>query len=176
MLPQTRSSAFGPGTALGLSPDGRLAAAHIPSTQKMVFYPQASAIPSCSTGAQEIDLTRFAVEWFTNSARVLYCGRERGSASRCYAQDVKSGPPVAVTPDDVTDAVLAGDDRTLLIHRGESFQVMRMGEGPVDAKGFTAADVLLTWNAGATGVVVADVGTLRLESTSSTPGDGSGYG
>ena len=35
-----------------------------------------------------------------------------------------------------------------------------MGEGPVDAKGFTAADVLLTWNAGATGVVVADVGTL----------------
>jgi hypothetical protein len=38
--------------------------------------------------------------------------------------------------------------------------VLKIGGTPVDAKGFTAGDLLLTWNADASGVVVADVGTL----------------
>jgi serine/threonine protein kinase len=152
-------SRLGPGSALGLSPDGAWAAAQVPSTQKIIFY---------STGVGEtvvldrgpIDLTRFAIEWFTNGSRVLYCGREPSTPARCYAQDMKGGSPEVVTPDDVTAALLAGDDRTLLIRRGDRFQILKIGETAVDARGFTVADHLLTWNAGATGVVVADTSAL----------------
>jgi hypothetical protein len=65
-----------------------------------------------------------------------------------------------VTPDGVTAAVLAPDDRTLLIRRGDLFQVLKIGGTPVDARGFTAGDELLTWNADANGVVVADTSAL----------------
>jgi hypothetical protein len=150
---------LGPGTALGLSPNGAWAAAHVPSTQKIVFYPTGVGDP-VPLDRGPIDLTRYAVEWFSNSARVLYCGRQPSAAPRCYAQDIKGGSPAVVTPDDVTAAVLAGDDRTLLIHRGESFQVLTLGGTPVEAKGFTAGDQLLTWNVDGSGVVVADVSRL----------------
>jgi len=150
---------LGPGSALGLSPDGDWVAAQVPSTQKMVFYPTGVGDPAVLDRGP-IDLTQYSVEWFTNSARVLYCGRERSTPSRSYAQDVKGGSPAVVTPDDVTAAVLAGDDRTLLIRSGGRFQILKMGGTPVDAKGFTAGDQLLTWNADASGVVVSDISTL----------------
>ena len=150
---------LGRGTALGLSPDGAWAAAHIPSTQKVVFYRTGVGEPIVLDRGP-IDLTRFALEWFTNGARVLYCGREASTSARCYAQDIKGGPPAVVTPDGVTAAVLARDDRTLLIRRGDLFQLLKIGETPIDARGFTAADALVTWNAEANGVVVADTSTL----------------
>jgi hypothetical protein len=150
---------LGRGTALGLSPDGAWAAAHIPSTQKVVFYRTGVGEPIVLDRGP-IDLTRFAMEWFTNGARVLYCGRETSTAARCYAQDIKGGLPAVVTPDGVTAAVLAPDDRTLLIRRGDLFQVLKIGGTPVDARGFTAGDELLTWNADANGVVVADTSAL----------------
>jgi dipeptidyl aminopeptidase/acylaminoacyl peptidase/predicted Ser/Thr protein kinase len=151
-------SRLGPGTALGVSPDGAWVAAQVPSTLKIQFYPTGVGDP-LALDRGPIDLTRYAVEWFSNSARVLYCGREPSTRSRCYAQDIKGGPADVVTPDDVTEAVLASDDRTLLIRRGQSFQVLKIGGTPVDARGFTPSDRLLTWNATASGVVVAD-GTL----------------
>jgi serine/threonine protein kinase len=150
---------LGPGTALGLSPNGAWAAAHVPSTQQIVFYPTGVG-ETVPLDRGPIDLTRYAVEWFSNNARVLYCGRQPSTAPRCYAQDIRGGSPAVVTPDDVTAAVLAGDDRTLLIHRSESFQVLKLGGTPVDAKGFRAGDQLLTWNADGSGVVVADVSSL----------------
>ena len=152
---------LGPGTSLGLSPDGEWASAHIPSTQKVVFYRTGVGEPVVLDRGP-IDLTRFAVEWFTNGARVLYCGREPSAAARCYAQDIKGGPPAVVTPDDVTAAVLARDDRTLLMRRGDLFQILKMPGTPVDARGFTAGDELLTWNADASGVVVADTRVLPV--------------
>ncbi|MGH9241518.1 MAG: WD40 repeat domain-containing serine/threonine protein kinase [Vicinamibacterales bacterium] len=150
---------LGRGTALGLSPDGAWAAAHRPSDQKIVFYRTGVGEPVVLDRGP-IDLTRFALEWFTNGARVLYCGREASTAARCYAQDIKGGPAAVVTPDDVTAAVLARDDRTLLIRRGDLFQVLEIGGTPVDARGFIPGDELLTWNAAGDGVVVADTSVL----------------
>jgi hypothetical protein len=150
---------LGPGTSLGLSPDSAWAAAQIPSTLQMVLYPTGVGEP-VRLDSGPIDLTRIAVEWFSNSRRLMYCGRGRGAPARCYAQDVTGGPPAVVTPDDVTSAVLAGDDRTLLMQRGDQFQVMTIGGTPIDAKGFAAADRLLTWNSEGRAVVVADNSTM----------------
>ena len=146
-------------------------AAQVPSTQKILFYPTGVGDPVVLDRGP-IDLTRYAVEWFTNSERVLYCGRERSTPSRCYAQDIKGGQPAAVTPDDVTAAVLAGDNRTLLIGGSGRFQVLKIGGTPVDAKGFTARDQLLTWNADASGGVVSDTSTLPARSDLVDPRSG----
>ena len=151
---------LGPGSALGLSPNGAWAAAQIPSTLKMLFYPTGLGDP-ISLDRGPIDLTTFSLEWFSNSERVLYCGREASAPSRCYAQNIRSGPPVAVTPDGVTGAWLASDDRTLLIRRTTGgHQLLPMGGTPVDARGFAPGDRPLTWTADRRGVVVADLGPL----------------
>ena len=151
---------LGPGSSLGVSPDGAWAAAQVPSTLKIVFYPTGLGEPIVLDRGP-IDLTDVTIGWFTNSSRVLYCGREPSMPSRCYVQDIRTGSPAVVTPDGVTAAVLNKDDRTLLIRRTDgSFQVMPIGGTPVDAKGFTAADHLLTWTADRSGVVVSDVGAI----------------
>jgi len=144
------------GTRLG--PYETWAAAQIPSTLKIVFYPTGLGDP-IALDRGPIDLTDVTIKWFANSSRVLYCGREPTMPSRCYAQDIRGGSPAPVTPDEVTDAVLDGDDRTLLMRRSDgSFQMMPIGGTPVDAKGFTPGDRLLTWTADRSGVVVSDVG------------------
>jgi hypothetical protein len=108
-----------------------------------------------------IDVTAFPLEWFSDSTRVLYCGREASAPSRCYVQHIRSGAPAAVTPDEVIHAELAGDDRTLLIRRvNGTFQILPIGGTPVDAKGFRPTDRLLTWTADNQGLVVADLGSL----------------
>jgi Tol biopolymer transport system component len=40
-----------------------------------------------------------AVTWFPDGSRVLLAGREAGRGVRLYVQDVRRGPPVAISPD-----------------------------------------------------------------------------
>jgi WD40 repeat protein len=145
---------LGPGASLGLSPDARWAAAQIPSSLKLVLYPTGTG--DVVTLEPRIDLTQRQVRWFSNSAKVLYCGRRDGQPSRCYAREISGGTAVAVTPDDVTDAIAASDDRTLLIRRGSgAMQVMTIGGGaPADVKGFAPDDTLLAWTPDGAGVIV----------------------
>ena len=76
---------------------------------------------------------------------------------RCYAKDIRGGAATPVTPDDVSQALLAGDDRTLLIRRTSgAVQMMTIGGGaPADVKGFELNDELLTWTPDRTGVIAA---------------------
>jgi len=72
---------LGPGSSLGVSPDGTWAAAQIPSTLKIVFYPTGLGDP-IALDRGPIDLTDVTIKWFANSSRVLYCGREPTMPSR----------------------------------------------------------------------------------------------
>ena len=81
------------------------------------FEPQSLLYP---TGAGEpvplephFDLTQGRIRWFSDSARpMLVAGRTRSRS--LLRQRHHRGAAAAVTPENVTDAVLASDDRTLL--------------------------------------------------------------
>jgi serine/threonine protein kinase len=145
---------LGPGATMGMSPDAKWAAAQIPSSLKLLVYPTGAGDPVLLE--TRIDLSRSLVRWFSDSARVLYCGRKESQPVRCYAKDLKGGTATAVTPDDVVDAMVASDDRTLLIRRASgAMQMMTTGGGaPTDAKGFDLDDDLLTWTPDRTAVIV----------------------
>jgi serine/threonine protein kinase len=146
---------LGPGVTMGISPDAKWAAAQIPSSLKLMVYPTGAGDPVPLE--PQIDISRRRVEWFSDSVRVLYCGRKESQRVRCYTRDIRGGAAAAVTPDDVADAILANDDRTLLIRRTSgAAQTMTIGGGaPTDVKGFEADDDLLVWTPDRTGVIVA---------------------
>jgi hypothetical protein len=153
-LARNTVSRLGPGLTLGISPDARWAAAQIPSSMKLLLYPTGAGDPVVLE--PQIDLSQTRVHWFSDSARALYCGRKDSLPVRCYAKNIRDGAATAVTPDDVTDVILAGDDRTLLVRRTSgAVQMMTIGGGaPADVKGFAEDDDLLAWTPDRTGVVV----------------------
>jgi serine/threonine protein kinase len=145
---------LGPGAALGISPDARWVAAQLPSTLKLFLYPTGTGDPVLLD--PRIDVSARRVHWFSDSTRVIYCGRKDSPTPRCYIADVKSGSTKALVPEDIVDAIPASDDRTLIIRRTTgAVQTMTLGGGaPVETKGFGADDELLAWTPDGSGVIV----------------------
>jgi hypothetical protein len=145
---------LGPGGPLGISPDAKWVVAQAPSSLNLLLYPTGAGEPVPLE--PHFDLTQRRVRWFSDSARVLYCGRKDSLPARCYVKDIIGGAVVAVTPENVTDAVLASDDRTLLIRRGSgAVQMTTLGGGaPTDVKGFAPDDDLLAWTPDRAAVIV----------------------
>jgi hypothetical protein len=133
---------LGPGVGEGLSPDAKWVVGLIPSTLKLVVYPAGPGDPVWLERGK-IDLTGYDVKWFSDSTRVLYCGASRRRPPAATRRTSKAVRPLPVTPDDVTAAVMAGDDRTLLLQRTSgAFQMMTIGGGALaDAKGFLKSDM-----------------------------------
>ena len=59
-----------------------------------------------------------SAQWFPDGARVLVCGNEPGHADRCYVQDIRGGPPRAVTPEDTHTGFVSPDSSLVLVRRG----------------------------------------------------------
>jgi dipeptidyl aminopeptidase/acylaminoacyl peptidase len=146
---------LGPGVSEGLSPDAKWVAALIPSSLKLMLYPTGTGDPV--TLEPRIDLGQSFVWWFSTRQRVLYCGRRDSQPSRCYVRDVAGGTATAVTPDDVTNAILSNDDRTLLIRRASgAVETMALdGGAPAAVRGIEPDDALLAWTPDGRGVIVA---------------------
>jgi hypothetical protein len=146
---------LGPGSAMGISPDGRWVAAQLPSTLKLFLYPTGAGDPVVLD--PRIDVSERQVRWFSDSSRIIYCGRKDSATARCYITDVKGGTSSAIAVDDVVNAIPAGDDRTLIIRRTSGVvQTMTIGGGaPADTKGFGPDDELLAWTPDHGGVIVA---------------------
>ena len=157
-----RVARLGPGAAIGLSPDGRWAVAVISSSQQVVLYPTGSGDARKLPGPKMSLNIRDVVDWFADGKRMLFCGREASAPSRCYVQSIDGGDPKVVTPDDVTDAILASDDRTLLIRRVSGvFQSMTIGGGaPVDVKGLIPSDRALAWTPDRSALIVTNLTLL----------------
>jgi hypothetical protein len=154
---------LGPGTALGLSPDGRWAGGHIPSTQKLVLYPTGPGEP-VTLNRERIDISQSRLQWFSNGTQVLYCGREPSSPYRCYTQEIRGGPATVVSADDVTDAIMADDERTLAIRRtsGEWQTATLGGMETSGIRGVTVRDEVLAWTADRRGLIVAAAGSVPM--------------
>jgi serine/threonine protein kinase/Tol biopolymer transport system component len=108
---------LGEGRACGLSPDGKLALAFIPTSPgQLVLYP---------TGPGEARrLERGSVEdytdarWFADGKRILISGSERGRAPRCYIQEIAGGVPRAVTPEGTTRGLISPDGQLAVVENG----------------------------------------------------------
>jgi Tol biopolymer transport system component len=153
-----RVARLGPGVVYGLSPDGRWAVAVKSSTQQIVLYPTGSGDARALPGPKMSLGGRDTMDWFSDGKRIVFCGREAAAPSRCYVQSIDGGNPTVVSPDGVIDAILGPDDRTLIIRLTSGVnQRMTIGGGaPVDVKGLSPADKLLTWTSDGLSVIVTD--------------------
>ncbi len=161
-LATDRVARLGPGVAYGLSRDGRWVVAMIPSAQQLMLYPTGPGDARRLPGPKMSMSGRDVVDWFVDGKRFLFCGRETSASSRCYEQSVDGGDPKVVTPDDVTDAILAADDKTLIIKLTSGvFQRMTIGGGaPIDVKNLSPAETVLAWTPDGLSLIVTDLGKL----------------
>ena len=109
---------LGEGLGTDLSPDGKWALSIVPtSPPKLMMYPtgagEARRVDSGAIGSLSM------AKWFPDGQRILLCGAEPGRSPRCYVLDGK-GPPRAVTPDNVGNALVAPDGRHFLAQRGDA--------------------------------------------------------
>jgi hypothetical protein len=132
---------LGPGYLDAFSPDGRWAAATVPSRSRHVLYP---------TGPGEAitidaDAAQFPLlSWYPDSAHLLLCG---GRPSRCYKEAIAGGPRTAVTGDGAIAGDVAPDGKILAIENNGHVAVYPAGSlTPEPARGLTEADAIIGWS------------------------------
>ncbi|HEY7188713.1 MAG TPA: protein kinase [Vicinamibacterales bacterium] len=111
---------LGEGTALDLSPDGRLALAIVPRSNRddLMLYP---------TGAGEArrlepgPIERYTSgRWYADGTRLAVCGNSPTSPNRCFEQDVAGGVPRPLSVGAADDAWPSPDGMRLLVHLNQS--------------------------------------------------------
>ena len=131
---------LGEGRACGLSPDGKLALAFIPTSPgQLVLY---------STGPGETRrLERGPIEdytearWFADGKRILISGSERGRAPRCYVQAIAGGVPRAVTPEGTTGGWISPDGQLAVVENGSGQKlIVPIADGEPRVLPFLTAD------------------------------------
>jgi Tol biopolymer transport system component len=169
---------LGPGWGAKISPDGRWAAAIIPSTpNQLVLYPTGPGQPR-NLERGEIETYQNA-EWFPDGQRLLVAGNPHAGPTRCYVQDAGGGSPRPVTPENTSvgylSHALSQDGKRLLVASGASqYFVYQLDGGP--PREVTAAirpeDIVIRWNADGSGVLVHSEGSVpnRVENVNLTTG------
>jgi len=138
---------LGPGGALAISDDGKQVLATIPSSSKLVLYPTGAGSP-VTLDSGEIATYRYVGQFFANDQRFIVCGSTASKASKCYQGRVSGGAPTPITADGVDVAILARDERTLLIRTmaGE-FQIGELGSTSTrPVRGFMPNDKPIAWS------------------------------
>ena len=138
---------LGPGGTLAISRDGKHVLAELPSTGKLLVYPTGAGSP-VTLDSGGVSSYRYIGQFFAGDTRVIVCGSTASGTSRCYQQPIAGGPPQPVTAEGVDWAVLAPDERTLLIGTltGE-YLVGSLGSTETrPARGITSADRPLAWS------------------------------
>jgi eukaryotic-like serine/threonine-protein kinase len=125
---------LGNGSLTGLSPDGRWAAGLIYKPPSLVAYPTGAG-DAVKFDLGKIELYGFGMgSWFPDSRRLVQCGNEPGKASRCYAHDIRGGPPQPVTPEGTTRAVVSPDGKSIAaVFTDHSIKVWQLEGGTPQA-------------------------------------------
>ena len=104
---------LGDGTAQSLSPDGRWALALQGSPASLVLLPTKAGQPRTLPRGPIVDY--HDAGWFPAGDRIAIRANEAGRPPRYFTQDMDGGPPVPLTPEEVSasDIVLSPDGRWL---------------------------------------------------------------
>ena len=131
---------LGEGRACGLSPDGKLALAFIPTSPgQLVLYPTGPGETRRLERGPIQDYTD--ARWFADGKRILVTGSERGHAPRCYVQEIAGGLPRAVTPEGTTRGLISPDGQAAVVENGSGQKlVVPIAGGEPRALLFLTAD------------------------------------
>jgi len=69
------------------------------------------------------------VEWFPDGQRVLFSGNEPNHPPRTFVQDLKGGPPSAVTAEGRTAAAVSPDQKMAAMTAGGKLSLVPIGGG-----------------------------------------------
>jgi serine/threonine protein kinase/WD40 repeat protein len=95
--------------------------------QRLTLYPTgAGAARRIDRGELE---TYMRVQFFPDDKRLFLCGKEPKRAPRCYTRPVSEGTLTPVTPEGVTDGILAPDGRQLVGLSADSGQTLYSLDG-----------------------------------------------
>ena len=104
---------LGDGGPRALSNDKRWVVSNIPSVpQRLMLYPSGVGT-SRRLDKGELE-TYESVQFFPDDKRLFICGKEPKRAPRCFTRPVSEGTLTPVTPEGVTDGILAPDGRQLV--------------------------------------------------------------
>jgi dipeptidyl aminopeptidase/acylaminoacyl peptidase len=145
---------LGEGATMGLSPDGKWALGHIVTPPQLVLYPIG---PGDVVKLDRGPLERYSsAAWFPDGKRIVACGNEPSHAPRCYAQDVVGGPPKPVTSDGPIRALVAPDNRTLVVGLSDgSTHILPADGGPLrSVPGLATTDSVVAWSHDGTALFV----------------------
>ena len=135
------------GFADDLSPDGNMVLATTDSQRKLVLVPRgAGSLQSLPSGG--IITSYRGTRWFPDGQRVLIAGVDAEGDVRSYIQDVKGGPPRALTPKR-TWGVLVSPDGALIaaIGTGQAISLWPVAGGaPSPVKGSLVGDRPVAWS------------------------------
>jgi DNA-binding winged helix-turn-helix (wHTH) protein/Tol biopolymer transport system component len=101
---------LGEGTAAGLSPDGKWAAA-IVGSQLVLLPTGVGTTKRIERG--EIQQYGYTVSWLPDRKRILFSGNQPGHQMRCFIQDIDGAKPRPVTPEGVQPCQVSPDGKLI---------------------------------------------------------------
>ena len=137
---------LGAGRALGLSPDGRWAAAIVPGAGRQLVV-----LPAGAGERRVLTADRFTYEdarWFPDGKRLLVYGNEDERLARHYVQDAAGGAIRAITSEGSgADAAISADGEFVAAHAGPGIFLFPVdGSEPQPVRGNTAGAVPVAWS------------------------------
>jgi hypothetical protein len=135
------------GFADDLSPDGKTVLATTLSGRQLVLLPSGAGDPQ-PLPPHGIVTYRGAL-WFPDGRRILFNGSEPGRDLRSYIQDVKGGPPRALTPENTRAVAISPDGEwTAAIGPAQAISLWPMAGGPPrPVHGSQSGDRPVAWSA-----------------------------
>ena len=94
-----------------LSPDGQTVLATMDLGRKLVVFPPGVSAPQTLEAAGVVSYS--GAYWFPGAGetRVLFAGQRAGEGLRSYVQDIKGGPPKAITPEGSWGVAISPDGK-----------------------------------------------------------------
>jgi eukaryotic-like serine/threonine-protein kinase len=121
---------LGPGSAGGLSPDGKWAISILPgSPGKVTLIPLGPGQPRTidAPGLEQID--NGTAHFLADGKHITINASEHGHGVRCYLVDLDGGKPVPITPEGVTGGLVSSDGRYVLTNDGGSTAMYTIAGG-----------------------------------------------
>jgi dipeptidyl aminopeptidase/acylaminoacyl peptidase len=136
---------LGPGTAVSISPDGRLVLSQLPSSpSQWILYPTGAGETRRLTWPR---LEQVNVGFFPDSRSLLVCGNEAHKARRCYRSPLEGGSLEPIGPDSVSGGLLRPDGRALAARHGGGRWIYPLDGGtPVAVPGLADSVAILRWS------------------------------
>lgn len=152
---------LGEGISAPPSPDGKWAPATIPSTGDLVLYPIGPGEPRKLARGPIAHHTSFGPVWSADGRRLLFCGTEQNSASRCYEQDIAGGSPKPITGEGPVNIRPAPDGRSYwVVTAGGEHRILAPGAAGTPVRGMSQEDFPLSWTTDGRALVVGSLSSV----------------